>query len=121
MACVPSQTFYCACTTLVFSDWGACSSEGYQTRTLIHKEPERCIATLGTSNFRRECSPPGLIYTPANTQQSPQACEVRFQYHPATPTAPGDLAPMPVGCDAAGVELAVAVMLARLLGSPPTP
>jgi hypothetical protein len=83
--------------------------------------PERCIANLGTSNFRRECTPGGLIYNPADTSTAPQACEVRIQYAPSSPWQPSDIAPLPAGCDAAGIELAVAVTLAKLLGAKPAP
>lgn len=44
-----------------------------------------------------------------------QMCQVSIIYNPDIPNAPFML-PMSPGCDAAGVELAVAVMLAKLLG-----
>jgi hypothetical protein len=51
---------------------------------------------------------------------SAMVCEVRIQYAQGEPTKPviGGAAPW---CDAAGIELALAVILARLLGAPPYP
>lgn len=106
--CIPAQTFYCACTTFHLSDWGACQPNGTQTRTMTAApEPIGCI---GAPNMIRQCA-----YQPPI---SSMACEVRIQYAQGDPTNPaiGQLGPW---CDAAGVELAVAVMLARLLGAKP--
>jgi hypothetical protein len=105
-ACIPSQTVYCHCT-YQFSDWGACQPSGVQFRTVIGTpQPPGCI---GVPQLWQSC-----VYTPPI---SAMACEARITYPQGDPSN-ATMQPMGPWCDAAGVELAVAVMLAKLLGSP---
>lgn len=108
--CIPAQTFYCQCK-YVFSEWGPCEPNGFQSRHVISHSPNGCI---GVPSLARSCT-----YVPSEAPRltySQMACEVRIQYPQADP-ANVSVGPMGAWCDAAGMELAVAIALARLLGA----
>jgi hypothetical protein len=61
---------------------------------------------------------PGFVNNPANPFQCvPQSCTLVISYSTIAPHQV-QLAPLPAHCDAAGAELALAVIVARLLGAP---
>ena len=66
--------------------------------------------------------PPNPLIPGANVvctcAQPVMACEVRITYPQNDPASP-TVAPMGPWCDAAGMELAVAIALAKLLGAKP--
>lgn len=61
---------------------------------------------------------PGFVNSPTNPFQCvPQTCTLTISYSTTAPHQ-AQLATVPAHCDAAGVELALAVIVARLLGAP---
>lgn len=79
-----------------------------------------CTDVICTPPLLWRCTSEGQCSCQAATQiptaRASMACEVRILYTVADPAAP-QVAPMGEWCDAAGVELAVAVILAKLLGA----
>lgn len=81
--------------------------EAPKVKVCVPKSPPEPVCTC-------EMPSPPLIHSPANTVTAPQVCEVRFQYQPDRPSTPTEIAPLPPGCDAAGLEIAAVAILARL-------
>lgn len=113
-ACGPGQVAGpagCACPP------GAASARRTDGSLICSTPPELTCA----EPFARACDPaaPHVCRCAATLQQpaSAMACQVSIVYTQERPQDP-QLLPMGAWCDAAGMELAVAVILARLLGAP---
>jgi hypothetical protein len=87
---------------------------------MCFKPAQWVCAANGPISCQCEVPPPVFsppIFTPRD--QIPVGelvCEVRMQYPVSDPAAPTVMAMGP-WCDAAGAELAIAIMLARMLGA----
>lgn len=76
-------------------------------------KPAQWVCNPNSVTVSCVCSLPPPIYSPPPGR----LCTASIVYGVNTPANPA-LVPMQAHCDAAGLELALAVMLARLLGAP---
>ncbi len=58
--CTPASTPVATCTNFSYSDWGACSTSGTQTRSVTASSPSGC--TGGSPVYSQSCEP--YVFTP---------------------------------------------------------